>query len=210
MCETGPINQQDGFKDDNEFGRTLSNPSSSWDLFFSGRAHLDIVKNLSTSPKDIEEPKFHEPHPREDLEALCNHPFQPIEETKESWTTSDGETPLEPEIEEFLICLSEDPLCTNETSHSKKYDLHGMIEGDMQIVLNEEVNQEHHDFIEHWFQTMTRLNHHSLLRQLFTSYHLNQLVPHVRVLIKVYCSNLNVSIFIILLRTWLHWKYSYT
>jgi hypothetical protein len=25
---------------------------------------LTIVKNLSTSPKDIEEPKFHEPHPR--------------------------------------------------------------------------------------------------------------------------------------------------
>jgi hypothetical protein len=36
---------------------------------------LTSVKKLSTSPKDIEEPKFHEPHPREDLEALCNHHF---------------------------------------------------------------------------------------------------------------------------------------
>ena len=59
---------------------------------------LIVVKNLSTSPKDIEEPKFHEPHPREDIEPLCNHPFQLIEETKESWTTSYGETPLEPKI----------------------------------------------------------------------------------------------------------------
>ena len=68
-------------------------------IFSSQEEHiLTVVKNLSTSPKDIEEPKFHEPHPWEDLEALCNHPFQPIEDTKESWTTSDGETPLEPEI----------------------------------------------------------------------------------------------------------------
>jgi hypothetical protein len=169
---------------------------------------LTIVKNLHASPEVIVEQEFHEPHPQE--EALCNHPFQLARETKESWITVNGETPLEPEIEEFLICLSEEPLCTNETSHLKEDDLQGMIEGDMQSGLNEEVNQEHHDFIEHWFQTTTKLNHHSLLRQLFTYYHSSQLVPHVRVLIKVYCSNLNVSIFIIMLRTWLHWKYSYT
>jgi len=79
-----------------------------------------------------------------------------------------------------------------------------MIEGDMQSGLNEEVNQEHHDFIEHWFHTTTRLNHHSLLRQLFRYYHSIHLVPHVKVLTKVYFSNMNVSIFVFLLCTWLH------
>jgi hypothetical protein len=43
---------------------------------------LTSVKNLFASPKDIEEPKFHVPHPCEDIEAFCNHPFRPIEETK--------------------------------------------------------------------------------------------------------------------------------
>jgi hypothetical protein len=71
---------------------------------------LTIVKNLSASPEVIEEEDFHELHPQEDLEVSFDHPFQPIEETKESWTTFDGEPPLEPEIEEFLICISEDPM----------------------------------------------------------------------------------------------------
>jgi hypothetical protein len=99
---------------------------------------LTIVKNLYAFPEVILEQEFHEPHTRQ--EALCNNPFQPIRETKESWTTSNGEPPLEPEIEEFLICLSEEPLCTDETSHLKEDDPQGMIEGDMQSGINEEVN----------------------------------------------------------------------
>jgi hypothetical protein len=39
---------------------------------------LTIVKNLSASLKVIEEEKFHELHPQEDLKAFCNHSFQPI------------------------------------------------------------------------------------------------------------------------------------
>jgi hypothetical protein len=31
----------------------------------------------------------------------------------------------------------------------------------MQSVLNEEVNQEHQDYIEHWFHMTTRLKHHA-------------------------------------------------
>jgi hypothetical protein len=104
---------------------------------------LTIVKNLSASPKVIEEEEFHELHPQEDLKSFCNHSFQPIGETKESWTTFDGEPPLEPEIEEFLTCISPDPVCIQETNHLKEDDLCGMIEGDMQSGLNEEVNQEH-------------------------------------------------------------------
>jgi hypothetical protein len=46
---------------------------------------LTAVKNLSASPEVIEKQDFHELHPQEDLEASFDHPFQPIEETKESF-----------------------------------------------------------------------------------------------------------------------------
>jgi hypothetical protein len=41
MCESEPINQQQELKDDQDFGRTFSNPSSNWDLCLSGRANID-------------------------------------------------------------------------------------------------------------------------------------------------------------------------
>lgn len=170
---------------------------------------LTIIKNLFASLEVIKEEEFHELHPQEDLKAFCNHPFQPIGETKESWTKFDGEPPLELKIKEFLICLSEDPPCTNETSYSKEDDLRGMIEGDMESGLNKDVNQERQDYIELWFQMTIRLKHHSLLHQLFTSSS-KQLVLRTLVYIKAYLSNSSMNLFLHLLRTWLHWKYSYS
>ena len=79
----------------------------------------------------------------------------------------------------------------------------------MQSGLNEEVNQEHQDYIEHWFHMTTRLNHHSLLQQLSTSSS-KQLILRILVYIKDYLSNLSMNVFLHLLCTWLHWKYSYT
>jgi hypothetical protein len=87
-----------------------------------------------------------------------------------------GEQTIEPEIEEFPPCPSSDPLCIQEVNQE---DLYGMVEEDIQSGPNEEVNQGYHDYIEHWFQMTIRLKHHSLLQQLFTSYHSKQLVPHV-------------------------------
>jgi hypothetical protein len=84
-----------------------------------------------------------------------------------------------------------------------------MIEGDMQSGRNEEVNQEHHDYIEHWFQNTTILNHHTLLQQLFTSSP-KKLVLRTLLYIKSYLSNPSINVFLHLLHTWLHWKYSYT
>jgi hypothetical protein len=112
---------------------------------------------------------------------------------------------VELETKEFPPCPSSNPLCIQEVDQEYLY---GMTEENIQSGPNEEANQGYHDYIEHWFQTTIRLKqHHSFLQQLFASYHLKQLVPHVLVFIKVYCSNLNVSIFVILLLTWLHWKY---
>jgi hypothetical protein len=81
---------------------------------------LTAVKNVNFSP-----------HPQEDIKVSFDPLCQYIEEIKKSWTEFDGEKPLEPKIKEFLICLSEDPPCIDETSYSKEDDLHGMIEGDM-------------------------------------------------------------------------------
>jgi hypothetical protein len=89
----------------------------------------------------IEEQNSHEPHPQEDIEALFDHPFQIVEETKESWTTFDGEQPLEIEIKEFLMHLSSDLVCIQEPNHPKIEDIHGTIEEDIQSGPNEQVNQ---------------------------------------------------------------------
>jgi hypothetical protein len=51
MCETGPINQQQELKYDQEFGRTLSNPSNSGISASQEEQILTIVKNLSASLK---------------------------------------------------------------------------------------------------------------------------------------------------------------
>ena len=108
---------------------------------------LATVKSLSTSPEVIEEPNFHETQPYEELESSNNHVFQYLEETEDLWTTSIGEKPLKLEIEE-----------ANEE--------------DMQHCPNEEMNQDHYDYIEHWFQTSTPARHHSFLQTLLASYNL--------------------------------------
>jgi hypothetical protein len=77
-----------------------------------------------------------------------------------------------------LTCLSPDPVCIQETNHLKEDDLRGMIEEDMQSGLNEEVNQEHHDYIEHMVLATIR-SHHSFIFHYFLTSSLKQLVLHV-------------------------------
>ena len=159
---------------------------------------LTAVKNLSASPEVIKEPEFHE-EPKASTDHLC----QSMEETEESCTTYDGERPLEPEIEELLPCLSTNPVCIN---HSY---LCGMIEENGQHCLNEEVDQEHHSYIESWFTTIFE-PHHSFLLHLLASNHLHLLVFHALMNIKAYMLNLGMNVFVYLLCTWIHWKHSYT
>ena len=71
---------------------------------------LTTLKNLSASLKVVKELEFHE-----EPKASTDHLFQSMEETEDSCTTYDGERPLEPEIEEFLPCLSTDPICINHS-----------------------------------------------------------------------------------------------
>lgn len=98
---------------------------------------LNAIRNLDASP-GIEEKEFHES--QEDLEPSFDHFFQHEGENEEPYIIWNGEPTLEPEIEEFLICLSEHPLCVQENNHSKEGNLHDMVEEDIQISFDEQVN----------------------------------------------------------------------
>ena len=156
---------------------------------------MTTFKNLPASRELIKEEEFLE---------------QQQENTKEPWTTFDEENTLEPEIEEFLTCILQNPLCIQETNHPKEGDLHGMVEEYIHNDLNEEVNQGHHDYIDKWLQTKITSNHHYLLQNLLVSDQLQLLIFHAFVCTKVYISNLSMNVFSCLFHTWLHWKYSYT
>ena len=133
---------------------------------------LTAVKNLSTSLEAIDERKQYEPHPQDDLQTSIDFPCQVADEIEDSCTTYNRERPLEPKIEEFLPCLSTDHVCINHSN------LCGMTEEDGKHCLNEEVDQEHHSYIESWFTTIIK-PHNSFLLQLLVSHHSQQLVFHV-------------------------------
>jgi len=146
---------------------------------------LTTVKNLSTSREVIEELDFHEPQPPEELKSYNNHIFQSLEETEDLWTKSIGEKTLKLEIKEA----------------NKE---------EMQHCPNEEMNQDHYDYIKHWFQTSTPARHHYFLHTLLESYNLQLLFSHAHVHCKFYMLNLSMNVFLYLIRTWIHWKFSFT
>jgi hypothetical protein len=147
--------------------------------------------------------RIHEQFPQEDLEVSSSYPRQHEEEIKESWTITNEEQTLEPEIEEFLASLSldPDPLYTQEIDETSK-ELHGMT--------TKGESQEYKDYIETWFQIVIRPQYSSTLQHFLASSPQEQLASHIPILIKVYFSNLDMSLTKILLRKWMHWKYSYT
>jgi hypothetical protein len=107
------------------------------------------------------------------------------------------------EIEVLLASLSPNPhsLCIQEFDEKTYEELHCMT--------TKEENQEGKYYIEAWFQEFIR-PHRSILQQLLAPSPSKSLVPHVLISLNVYFSNLNMNTIIIMLHTWLHWKYSYT
>ena len=81
---------------------------------------MTAVKNLSTSPKHIEEPNSYDQCLQEDRETSIDHFFQYTKDTKDSWTVFNREKPLKPEIKKAK-------------------------ENNTWIGVNEEVGQGHHD-----------------------------------------------------------------
>lgn len=107
-------------------------------IFSSQEEHiLTVVNNLSTSLEVIKEPKPHEPHSEDNLQASTDHFFQTNMEDEDSCTTFEGDKSLEPESEEFTTCLLAALVCTQETTHPKEDNLYGMVEEDVQHCLNE-------------------------------------------------------------------------
>jgi hypothetical protein len=158
---------------------------------------LAIDKNLNTSPKILEESRSCE---------LQNYfPFQNEKEAEKLWTTSSGEQSLRPEIEEFLTSISADPLCTSEINHPKEEDLHSVMKESIESIVD-----EHQDYIEIWFQEVIRPQYYSLLQHLLIPKQVGWFVLHIQLIIAVKFSYMVMSMFLILLRTWLHWKSSYT
>jgi len=125
----------------------------------------------------IEEKQFHEQH-HEDLE-----------ETNKPWKTFDEEQKDEPENEEFIPFLSQDPLGIQETNQQILKYLNDMMKEDIQRNVDEQENQGHHNYIQIWFHTTIKLRHHSILQYFLTSSPLEQLVSHVLTHTKMYFSN---------------------
>jgi len=69
---------------------------------------------------------------------------------------------LEPEIEEFMLCSSSDPLCVQGTNKEIIEYLNGMEEEFIHNDPYEQVNQGHPSYIELWFLKITEQEHHSL------------------------------------------------
>jgi hypothetical protein len=158
---------------------------------------LTIVKNLSTSPEILEESRSYE--------LQNDFPCQNVKEAEKLWTTSGGEKSLRPKIEEFSTSISTDPLCTSEINHPKEEDLHSMMKESIEITVD-----EHQDYIEIWFQEVIRPQYYSLLQHLLMPKQVGWLVLHIQVITAINFSYMDMSMFLILLRTWLHWKSSYT
>ena len=111
------------------------------------------VKNISTSLDMSDEPNSQELQ----KDFLC----KTSKDADTLRTTSEGE---KPGIEEF----SAYPLCTFEINHSGEGDLHDMIK-----------EGEHQDYIESWFQEVTRPQHHSLLQHLLLQKQVSRLILHI-------------------------------
>ena len=157
---------------------------------------LTTVNNLFVSPQEY-------------LEFPSDSSCQFVAETKESWIEFNGEKLVEPQIEDSLSCLSIDLVCTPKTNNLEEDNLHSMEKEDMLCDLNKEGKQEYHDPIERWFQLVIR-SHYSFTFHYCLISSSKQLVLHTLVCIKIYLFNSSMDIFLTLLRTWLHWKYSYT
>ena len=145
---------------------------------------LTVVKSLSTSHDIKNEPNSQE--------AQKNVPCQIVEEIDDLGTTSNGK---QPKIEE----VSANPLCTSKINQSEEGDLHDMMK-----------EGEYQDYFESWFQEVTRLQHYFLLQHLLLKKQVSRLVLHIQVIIATTFTYVDKGIFLILLRTWLHWKNSYT
>lgn len=105
---------------------------------------------------------------------------------------------FEPELEGFIFCLSPYFLCLKENDYQTMKDLHQC------------ESHKYVDSIESWFRAAINPSYFYIIQKLLLPCQLKRLVSHALLCIEVYSLKLSVSIISTLLRTWLHWKYTYT
>ena len=180
-------------------------------MFIDVLSQILAVAGISSSQEEFIFTTFNKlfvsPQPKKDLEVSLDSSFLSTKDINESCTKSDGEHRVEPEIKELSPFPSASLVCIPKTNYPS---FPGMTEEGFQSGSNEEMNQYHQDYIEHWFQVIIQSKYHSHLQILLVPYQLKQLVSHTLVCVEIYSFKLSVSIFSMILRTWLHWKYSYT
>jgi len=113
-------------------------------------------------------------------------------ETEKLWIMLDEGKPSKLETKEH----PSDPTCTSGDKQRNLEDLHD--------------DREYMDPIESWFQMTISIHSSFIIQHFVASHQLVQLVPHVLAFSRIYFLSLKMSIIILLLCTWLHWKYSYT
>jgi hypothetical protein len=85
-----------------------------------------ITKGESAPHEAVQEQMIHEQITQEEDLEVSSNPYQQEDKINESWIISYEEKILEPKIEEFLGCLSPDPLCTQEYEDQFSKELHDM------------------------------------------------------------------------------------
>ena len=66
------------------------------------------------------------------------------------------------------------------------------------------------DHLKTWFQLVIMSQHHSIFQYYLPSNIYDEISFHVQEFIKIYFSNLDVNLLMVLLRKWMHSKFSYT
>ena len=84
-----------------------------------------------------------------------------------------------------------------------------MAEEEVQIKDNDE-SQRDLGYIEGWLQTIFKEGKHFLFQPFLASHQRNKLDFHIQGYVKVSITTLNENSVMVLLCTWLHWKFNYT
>ena len=134
-----------------------------------------------------------------------------VKNTKES-EVSTWPFPQEDNINLECLSFDEGRALEPEYSPSPKLDSLYILEFNeiSRDITNEEENIEYISHIEIWFQEGTKPRYHPLLQCLLLLNQTARLILHITVIIVLFFLYVDKGIFLVLLRTWLHWKNSYT
>ena len=106
---------------------------------------MTVVESLSTSPEITNEPKSQE------LQKYVL--YETAKDADTLGNTFEGE---KPKIKELFTCKLTDPTYAQTTAQQEEEDLYDIAK-----------EGEYQDYIERWFQEVTRPQYHSFIRHLF-------------------------------------------